>query len=150
MQIDVRGWPGRSKGVPGAPGPPRSPKSRISGRSKNHIFQTQVSTDGYQGGDNGGVRRSPLASREGREGNISIQNRSLLTGYLKAVWLKIFGPVFRGFRPEIEPGTPPRSPGLARDINLHQKSTPETNSKAISWHPKVPARLPSGTQEGFF
>ena len=27
-------------------------------------------------------------------------------GYLKAVWLKIFGPVFRGFRPEIDPGTP--------------------------------------------
>ena len=26
------------------------------------------------------------------------------------------------------------------------KSAPEINSKAISWHPKTPARLPSGTQ----
>jgi len=26
-------------------------------------------------------------------------------GYLKAVWLKIFGPVFLGFRPEIDPKT---------------------------------------------
>ena len=28
---------------------------------------------------------------------------------------------------------PPRSPGLPRDINLQQKSAPETNSKAVSW-----------------
>ena len=27
-------------------------------------------------------------------------------GYLKAVWLTIFGPVFLCFRPEIDPGTP--------------------------------------------
>ena len=35
------------------------------------------------------------------------------SGYLKAVWLKIFGPAFRGFRPKIDPGTTAFSyPGL--------------------------------------
>ena len=67
-------------------------------------------------------------------------------GYLKAVWLKIFGPVFLGFLQEIDPGTPPRSPGPAPHINFHEKSAPETNSNAISRHPKSPARLLSGTQ----
>jgi len=50
----------------------------------------------------------------------------------KGVKIKIFGPVFRGLSPEIDPGTPPRSTGRLPDINVHQKSAPETNSKAIS------------------
>ena len=33
-------------------------------------------------------------------------------GYLKAVWLKTVGPVLRGFRPEIDPGTPLDRRGL--------------------------------------
>jgi len=33
-------------------------------------------------------------------------------GYLKAVWLKIVGPVFLDFRPEIDPGTPRDRRGL--------------------------------------
>jgi len=40
-----------------------------------------------------------------------------MSGCLKAVWLKTFGPVFLDFRSEIDPG-PPRLEGLARDINL--------------------------------
>ena len=36
------------------------------------------------------------------------------TGYLKAVWLKIFGPVFLGSRPKIDPGTPLDRPGAPR------------------------------------
>jgi len=50
----------------------------------------------------------------------------------KGVKIKIFGPVFRGFSPEIDPGTPLDGPGAPPDINLHQKSAPEANSKAIS------------------
>ena len=50
----------------------------------------------------------------------------------KGVKIKIFGPVLRGFSPEIDPGTPLDRPGAPPDINLHQKSAPETNSKAIS------------------
>ena len=48
------------------------------------------------------------------------------------VKITIFGPVFLGFGPEIDPGTPLDRPGAPPDINLHQKSAPETNSEAIS------------------
>jgi len=37
-----------------------------------------------------------------------------LLGYLRAVWMKIFGQVFQGFRPEIDPGTPLDRPGPPR------------------------------------
>ena len=37
-----------------------------------------------------------------------------ITGCLKAVGLKIFGPVLLGFRPEIDPGTPLDRPGPPR------------------------------------
>jgi len=40
----------------------------------------------------------------------------------------------------------PRSLGLARNINLHQNSAPETTSKTRWRHPKTPPRLPSSTQ----
>ena len=33
-----------------------------------------------------------------------------VTGYLQAVWLEIFGPVFLGFRPKIDLGTRPAPP----------------------------------------
>ena len=62
-------------------------------------------------------------------------------GCLKAVWLKIFEPVFRGFRPEIDPGTPLDRRGSPGTSICTKKSAPEANSKAISWHPKTPARL---------
>ena len=38
-----------------------------------------------------------------------------------------------GFEAEADPRDTPRSPRPAPRINLHQKSTPETNSKAVSW-----------------
>jgi len=50
-------------------------------------------------------------------------------GYLKAVWLEIFGPVFQGFPAETDPQDPPRSPGPAPHINFHEKSAPQTNSE---------------------
>ena len=53
-----------------------------------------------------------------------------LSGYLKAVWLEIFGPVFPGLFAEAIPRDPPRPPGPAPRINLHEKSAPETTSKA--------------------
>ena len=53
-------------------------------------------------------------------------------GGRKVVKIKIFGPVLRGFSPEIDPRDPLRSTGRTPDINLHQRSAPETNSKAIS------------------
>jgi len=54
------------------------------------------------------------------------------SGYLKAVWLKVVGPVFLRLARRSTPGPPPRSPGLARDINLHQKSAPETGAEFAS------------------
>jgi len=51
-------------------------------------------------------------------------------GYLKAVWLEMFGSVFLGFPAEAAPRDPPRSPGPAPHINLHDKSALQTNSKA--------------------
>ena len=39
-------------------------------------------------------------------------NHDRSPGYLKAVWLKIVGPVFLGFRPKIDPGTPLDRRGL--------------------------------------
>ena len=52
------------------------------------------------------------------------------SGYLKAVWLEIFGPIFIGFSAEIDPRDPSRSPGPAPHINVHEKSTPQTKSRA--------------------
>ena len=52
-----------------------------------------------------------------------------MTGYLKAVWLEIFGPALH-FSAETDPRNPPRSPGPAPHTNFHEKSAPETNSKA--------------------
>ena len=45
---------------------------------------------------------------------------------------------FPGIPGRHRPRDPFRSPGLARNINLHEKSAPQTISKAMSWHPKVP------------
>ena len=44
------------------------------------------------------------------------------------------------------PRNPSRTAGLVLQCRLYQKSAPQTNSKAISWRHKIPARLPSGTQ----
>jgi hypothetical protein len=52
-----------------------------------------------------------------------------------------------GFRPifgQTWPQNPSRTTGLVLQCRLHQKSAPQTNSKAISWHRQIPARLPSG------
>ena len=46
--------------------------------------------------------------------------------------LRPFREVFRDFSPENRPRDPLRSTGRPPDINLHQKSAPQTNSKAIS------------------
>ena len=56
-----------------------------------------------------------------------------IAGYLKAVWLEIFGPVFPEISAEIDPRDPPRSPAPARHINFHEKSAPQTNSNAKWW-----------------
>jgi hypothetical protein len=61
------------------------------------------------------------------------------SGYLKAVWPEIFGPVFPGFSAEPDHPRPPRSPGPAPHVNFHEKSTPQTNSKAVSWQTKIPS-----------
>jgi len=72
---------------------------------------------------------------------------ALQTGYLKAVWLEIFGPVFLGFSAEVDTRDPPRSPGPAPHINFHEKSAPQTKAK---WRrTKNPARLASDTQGHF-
>ena len=43
---------------------------------------------------------------------VGLASETLLSGYLKAVWLKNFGPVFMGFRQKIDPGAPPDRRGL--------------------------------------
>ena len=53
-----------------------------------------------------------------------------VTGYLKAVWLETFGPVFTWFLVETDPRDPPRSPGPVPHISVHEKSAPQTNSTA--------------------
>ena len=64
------------------------------------------------------------------------------------VLLKDSGVLFSlDFRPKPTPGTPLDRRGPPRTSIFHEKSAPQTNSKAMSRHPKDPARLPSGTQK---
>ncbi len=58
----------------------------------------------------------------------------------------IFGVGFRPIFGQTWPQNPSRTTGLVLQCRLHQKSARQTNSKAISWHQQIPARLPSGTQ----
>ena len=52
-----------------------------------------------------------------------------MSGYLKGVWLEMFGRSFPGFSAETDPRDTPGSPGPAPHISLHEKSAPRTNSK---------------------
>jgi len=45
-------------------------------------------------------------------------------GYLKAVWLEIFGPVSPGFPAETDPRDSPRSPGPGPHTNFHETNQP--------------------------
>ena len=76
--------------------------------------------------------------------------RHRLTGYSRLSGsLVIRYLVFSGCRPifgQTWPQNPFRTTGLVLQCRLHQKSAPQTNSKAISWRQNNPARLPSGTQ----
>ena len=89
-------------------------------------------------------RRSPLGaartkSRRGRMARRPLDRRLSATQrrigtlgiYPKAVWLETVGSVFGSFSAKPGPG-PSRSPGLALQLNLHEKSTSQTNSKPIS------------------
>jgi hypothetical protein len=82
---------------------------------------------------------SPCCRRPWRHPTVS-------AGYLKAVWPEICGSVFGRFSAKLSPQNPSRTTGLVLQCRLHQQSAPQTNSKAISWHQQIPARLPSGTQ----
>jgi len=72
--------------------------------------------------------------------------RMKTSGPLEAVSLEIFGAVFLAISADTDPREPPRSPGPARDINFHEKSSRQTNSKAEWRRKENPARLLSGTQ----
>ena len=54
--------------------------------------------------------------------------------------------IFFGFSAAPDPGDPIRSPGPAPHITFHEKSAPQTNSKAMSLRVKIPAGLPGGSQ----
>jgi len=58
----------------------------------------------------------------------------------------MFRPSFPLFLAESHPRDPPRSWGPAPQIKVHEKSAPQTNSKAKWWRTKNPARQPSSTQ----
>jgi hypothetical protein len=51
------------------------------------------------------------------------------TGYLKAAWPKVPGPVFGRFSDKLGPQSPSRSMGLVLQCRLHHKSAPQTNSR---------------------
>jgi len=64
-------------------------------------------------------------SKEALKGGVyksgpSIFHRLSFCGYLKAVWLKIFGPASFGFRQKIDPGTPLDRPGPPRTSTCTQ------------------------------
>ena len=112
VQIDVPGKPLRSRGVPGSifglkhrrSGPKIFSPTAFRYPEKNTRYEVQgfgPECDPSQTAASGCLARCRPWSRHGQS-----------SGYLKAVWLKIFGPVFRGFRPEIDPGTPLDRRGL--------------------------------------
>ena len=150
MQIDVRGGPRRSRGVPG-PG-----FGRKSRENRPETFQpdclqvaslASIIPRSCEGAGIGASGRT-LTRRSGRNfaGHlVPIQfpinlrpAKPCPTGYLKAIWMDIFGPVSNEFPAKTDPRAPPRSPGSAPHINVHQKSAPQTDSKAVSRHPKNP------------
>ena len=130
VQIDVPGKPRRSRGVPGS----------IFGLISQTAFRYPVLCCRAQ-------RLGPLWRSEGpghpsckklykksTPGPLTGQEAltTTLPGYLKAVWLKIFGPVFLGFRPKIDPGTP-----------LDRRGLPGT-SICTKNQPRRPIRGPNG------
>jgi len=67
-------------------------------------------------------------------------------GYLKAVWLGAFGPIFWPFPPNSTPGDTTRSLGPAPQLKLQETSATQTIFKAFVRRTTNPARPPSGTQ----
>ena len=65
------------------------------------------------------------------------------SGCLKAVWPENVRVGFLPMFGQTWPQNPSRSTGLVLQCRLHQKSAPQTNSKAMPWCQTNPARLPS-------
>ena len=96
-----------------------------------------------------GLRRHdavPVTSRQSTPGHIWRIFRFFCFWVPEGSLAKNFRAGCPRFYAEPRPRDTPRSPGLARNINLHQRSAPETNSKAKWSRTEDPARLPSGTQ----
>ena len=126
VQIDVRGAPGPSKGVPGSIS---GLKPRKTG-PKILIF-TPFLPPLFRTGPSGDERKIPLdcvqpvvpilpcaSTADPRERAVldcppSSPSKNL-GGYLRAIWLEIFGPIFPGFLAQADPGTPPDRRGPPR------------------------------------
>ena len=118
MQIDVRGGPGRSKGIPGAPGPPRPRKRLIFSQIPTPpLLNPPPATADL--GTSATASRVTSAKRLGTcslagvfgchemafwvpEGSRAIGDKWVGYGTLGDRKSSIF----HGFRPEIDPGTP--------------------------------------------
>ena len=60
------------------------------------------------------------------------------TGYLEAVWQKNFGPVFLGFRPNIDPGTPLDRRGPPRTSICKKNQARRPILRSFRGTPKIP------------
>jgi len=147
VQIDVRGGPGRSKGAPGAPGPPRPPNSRIfplylASPLRPFIGPQSAAT---QGDPDLGLPRSRavvggslytrtlahLAELHGTP-TVGFHVPAHGGGTKRGGQIKRKNRRFWSLGCRSRPRDPLRSTKPAPHINLHKKSAPETNSKAIS------------------
>ena len=134
-----KGPPGSFKRTPGSSlkdprGPFKgSPGALLKGPGACLIRLRRCREDGDQGGDRCHALQVPNWSPRGRgapvRGSRTMDGPENKNQNFRA----IFGSILGGFSPEIDPGTPLRWTGRPPDMNLHLKSAPETNSKAISW-----------------
>ena len=121
MQVDVRGGPGRFKGVPGAISAAQTPKSTICGYIAPS--PSPLKDPGVLLKDPGVLLKGPGVLLKGP--GVLLKGPGELFGRLEIA-------DFGGLGGRNRPRDPLRSTGPAPHINLHQKSAPETNSKATS------------------
>jgi len=67
---------------------------------------------------------------------------------LKAVWLEIFGPVLRGFRPDIDPGTLVDRPGPPRTSKSTKNQPRRPILRPVRDAQKIPPYIQAGSVPG--
>ena len=144
VPIDVRGGPRRFRGVPGGrfrpkttgkparKSPARLPSgTQLKANSPHLPLASRRLLSRRAPGEGGGglwcsrqCQTSPPLQR-GTGAKYVLAKKSIrpggphTSGYPKAAWLEIFGPVFPVVSAETDPRDPPRSPGPAPHIDFH-------------------------------